>query len=669
MKRRIPFLALAILIAAAVAAGMLLLYFVPRSNMPDDGAVVVQQNGDGSFLLSWMELDGADGYRVEILQPMEPKEKVLFASAVEFPQCTVDQSLPEDRLLLRISPMIKYSVFGREKVRIGTKALTAEVQWDMPVVDRLQWTADPDTDTVHITLRADGAECCYVYLMSDDGACSLLETVQEERVTLQFGKNDMLPVPENGENCRIGVAAAREMPGVKLKGAVSAQMEISRQDLLGRDLEVSFSGKDNRFSLTWNETKGDSYEVQRLDSDGDWVTVKQIALNEERSFKSGMLPEFRELTYRVVATGGQTMDGSAYAAVSEPIRFDTHESPLYATVWPVKDLETYYDAKKTPASETARAGKAYCVVDEWDGMFGIRIDDQIYYIDSNYCMINLPDYVGDLCRYQITNSESSVYLVHEFEIPNVTGEVTSGYEHVAQPGGSYLVPLLYPTAKKLVSAAENAVSKGYALRIYDAFRPQKATREIYNRTASVLDSEIPEKTYTGVKVASLKLPEPDKDDRLTYQRVMTNGTYALNSFLAKGASRHNFGVALDLTLVDLETGEELRMQTSMHDLSWYSVTGHNNANARQLASIMTEAGFSPLSSEWWHFQDDESWKQLELTAVWEGISPEGWVYDDAGWRYRDQSGAFYQSCTVQIGAHFYNFDENGYLIGGDAGFG
>lgn len=173
----------------------------------------------------------------------------------------------------------------------------------------------------------------------------------------------------------------------------------------------------------------------------------------------------------------------------------------------------------------------------------------------------------------------------------------------------------------------------------------------------------------GYQVEILQLMEPDKDDRLTYQRVMTNGTYALNSFLAKGASRHNFGVALDLTLVDLETGEELRMQTSMHDLSWYSVTGHNNANARQLASIMTEAGFSPLSSEWWHFQDDESWKQLELIAVWEGISPEGWVYDDAGWRYRDRLSAFYQSCTVQIGAHFYNFDENGYLIGGDAGFG
>ena len=236
---------------------MLLLYFAPRSDIPDDGAVVVQQNGDGSFLLSWTELDGADGYQVEILQLMEPKEKVPFASAVELPQCTVNQSLPEDRLLLRISPMIKYSVFGREKVRIGTKAL--------------------------------------------------------------------------------------------------------------------------------------------------------------------------------------------------------------------------------------------------------------------------------------------------------------------------------------------------------------------------------------------------------------------NSFLAKGASRHNFGVALDLTLVDLETGEELRMQTSMHDLSWYSVMGHNNANARQLASIMTEAGFSPLSSEWWHFQDDESWKQLELIA--------GWVYDDAGWRYRDRLSAFYQSCTVQIGAHFYNFDENGYLIGGDAGFG
>ena len=45
------------------------------------------------------------------------------------------------------------------------------------------------------------------------------------------------------------------------------------------------------------------------------------------------------------------------------------------------------------------------------------------------------------------------------------------------------------------------------------------------------------------------------------------------------------------------------MQTAMHDLSHYAVLTRNNDSADLQADYMLEAGFDPLTSEWWHFQD------------------------------------------------------------------
>ena len=55
------------------------------------------------------------------------------------------------------------------------------------------------------------------------------------------------------------------------------------------------------------------------------------------------------------------------------------------------------------------------------------------------------------------------------------------------------------------------------------------------------------------------------------------------------------------------------MQTAIHDLSHYAVVENNNDNANLLAGYMMEAGFGPLSTEWWHFQDDDTRGTLSLT--------------------------------------------------------
>ena len=86
----------------------------------------------------------------------------------------------------------------------------------------------------------------------------------------------------------------------------------------------------------------------------------------------------------------------------------------------------------------------------------------------------------------------------------------------------------------------------------------------------------------------------------TYSMVMLNENYHLGSFLAASVSAHNRGIALDLTLERLDNGQDLTMQTDMHDLSWHAALTQNNGNANLLAEYMKGVGFNDLISEWWH---------------------------------------------------------------------
>ncbi|HEV7921234.1 MAG TPA: M15 family metallopeptidase [Thermoanaerobaculia bacterium] len=88
---------------------------------------------------------------------------------------------------------------------------------------------------------------------------------------------------------------------------------------------------------------------------------------------------------------------------------------------------------------------------------------------------------------------------------------------------------------------------------------------------------------------------------------------------AKG-SRHNRGAAVDLTLIDLRTGQELAMPTPYDDFTSRARQDFNDlppdvlANRAKLRQAMTRHGFEPLPSEWWHF-DFVGWQKFELMDV------------------------------------------------------
>lgn len=653
-------------------------YLQAKNTMPEHGQIVLQQQADGTLLLSWSAAERADFYRVTVSEVAFDEESTpenLYTEQVYGEANCVLPAIPTDReLTLQIYSVVEYKTLWIERERCAETALEISTVFSAPTVSELTWQADPDRKTVTLDYQMAQDDTCRIYLQQDTGDLTQLRQLQETNAVFTFGESGDLPVPERTEPCVLVLDAYRELPGFTFYAPPSAALTVQREDLLGRNLQVAATDEGhNVTTLTWNETKGERYEVQILDqATQQWETVQQVALDEERTYTTPHMPKYNTFAYRVVAVGGQTLPGETFAAVSEEVTVNTKETPVFCTIWPVLDLTVYADWEKTTEIAAAEQGKAYCVLDEQDGMFAVQVDGQVGYIDSTYCMINLPEYIGNLCQYDITNSYSSLYMVHEFEIPEVTDVVTKGYENVQLYDDSFLVPLLYPTAQKLAVAARYAREENLIIRIYDAFRPNKATQDIYDRTELILDEPLPEEPFTDAVLEDLDLPEVQKETNeageeieipLTYRDVMTNEEFPLSAFLAKGSSLHNLGIALDLTVVDLYTGKPLEMQTSMHDLSRYSILKENTAAADRLAGIMKEAGFATLRSEWWHFQDDEARYGLDLPVLWHGVSAACWMADDNGWRYRNQKGIYLKDCIQTIDGVSYTFDEMGYVLG------
>jgi zinc D-Ala-D-Ala dipeptidase len=85
-------------------------------------------------------------------------------------------------------------------------------------------------------------------------------------------------------------------------------------------------------------------------------------------------------------------------------------------------------------------------------------------------------------------------------------------------------------------------------------------------------------------------------------------------------SRHNRGCAVDLTLYDLESGEELPLPTGYDDftekahVSYLDLTEDKRKNRDYLIDVMKKFGFEVYDHEWWHF-DFIEWRSYELLDI------------------------------------------------------
>ena len=216
----------------------------------------------------------------------------------------------------------------------------------------------------------------------------------------------------------------------------------------------------------------------------------------------------------------------------------------------------------------------------------VKYNNLIGYVYSNFILINLPDVIPDML-YEITSASKSTASTANTAIPGITGKNLYGFTKKYNSKidkETYYVPLLYPTAKKLQRAYNKAKSEGYNLKVYDSYRPHDITISTNNYFRKLYNSN------TKVKNA------------INYDK---EGNYWGPSwFLASSVSAHNKGIALDITITNSDN-QELKAQTAYDTLDTSSIVKYNNNVSNKLRTIMLSQGFSPLESEWWHFQDND----------------------------------------------------------------
>ncbi len=133
----------------------------------------------------------------------------------------------------------------------------------------------------------------------------------------------------------------------------------------------------------------------------------------------------------------------------------------------------------------------------------------------------------------------------------------------------YDSPVAYvrlPAAIALKKVQEELGLKGLGLKFFDAYRPYSVTKKMW--------------------------------------KVVPDERYAANPATGSG---HNRGAAVDVTLVQISTGEELLMPTAFDD---FTEKAHHNymnlseeiiENRKLLRTVMEKHGFVALETEWWHY--------------------------------------------------------------------
>lgn len=205
--------------------------------------------------------------------------------------------------------------------------------------------------------------------------------------------------------------------------------------------------------------------------------------------------------------------------------------------------------------------------------------------DDNSQFVTLTDAVPD-----------AILEIRYFGTYNFVGQRIDGYEEPT-------ALLTRQAAQALRAVSDDVCSQGYRLKIYDAYRPQKAVDHFVRWAADLQATEMKPYFY------------PDLDKSVLFEQE-----YIYEK------SGHTRGSTVDLTLFDMQTEKELDMGGTF---DWFgpeshpdfcgnpetgqytgdnskspagrSITSEQFAHRMILRRAMLAHGFKALDSEWWHF--------------------------------------------------------------------
>ena len=178
----------------------------------------------------------------------------------------------------------------------------------------------------------------------------------------------------------------------------------------------------------------------------------------------------------------------------------------------------------------------------------------------------------------IHDVDSSIKLELRYcSINNFVGNPINGYK-------AEVCILTNHAAQRLKAIQTELRQYNLSLKIYDAYRPQQAVNHFMRWAKDVNDTITKQQFY----------PNVEKKNLFKEEYIATR-------------SRHSSGSTIDITLVDLTTGEVLDMGTPYDffgEESWIlykGITVQQKSNRMLLQTIMKKHGFIPYPKEWWHF--------------------------------------------------------------------
>lgn len=204
--------------------------------------------------------------------------------------------------------------------------------------------------------------------------------------------------------------------------------------------------------------------------------------------------------------------------------------------------------------------------------------------------------------------DSSQFVTLTDVVPDAILEIRyfSTYNFTGQRIDGYLEPTALITrqaADSLLEVSKELLAQGYRLKIYDAYRPQKAVDNFVRWAENFNDTLMKPYFY------------PD----LTKDVLFPQGYIAEKS-------GHTRGSTVDLTLFDMATEKEVDMGGTFDwfgpeshpdfcgnpDTGEYTgdnkkspqgrtITAEQFANRMILRKAMLSHGFKPVDTEWWHF--------------------------------------------------------------------
>ena len=174
-----------------------------------------------------------------------------------------------------------------------------------------------------------------------------------------------------------------------------------------------------------------------------------------------------------------------------------------------------------------------------------------------------PDAVADTLLAEVIRIDSSIVVDLRYATSNnFTGAPLPGY----LANRAYL---RREAAAALARVQRALRPQGFGIKIFDAYRPVRATLAMVDWTERVNRSDLLKDGYIASR------------------------------------SRHNLGLAIDLTLIELATRRELEMGTPFDTFSAAAHTanasGEAAANRQILKAAMEREGFVNYDQEWWHF--------------------------------------------------------------------